>query len=107
MGNAVMEEEKAIAIEATYEDFDGEINRWRESFYTIWRWQLTWSFAHRIEIRERRTGVYLWMLIKPAYKDNILDTMDDLGYREIKTEDVTVGLVSSYDFEGLEDIIFD
>ena len=107
MDNAVMEEEKAIAIEATYEDFDGEINRWRESFYTIWRWQLTWSFAYRIEIRERRTGVYLWMLIKPAYKANILDTMDDLGYREIKTEDVTVGLVSSYDFEGLEDLIFD
>ena len=105
MAKVLDEKQKAIRILSWYEDFDGNVDRWKDSFYTLWRWQLTYDFAYSIVLRETRAkGVYVSLLVKPAFKDCVLDTMKDLGYREIKAEDEMVGLIYGYDRKELEDI---
>lgn len=99
------EKKTALRINAWYEDFEGNLEKWKDSFYTIWRYQLTWEFAYSIVLREtRKKGVYVSMLINTTYKDNVLDMMYDLGYRELMTEQEPVGFVSGYDHEELHDM---
>ena len=105
MRDIVIEKEKAIRVESNFEDFDGDIERWRNSFYTIWRYQLTWDFAYRITVIERRSGVYVSLLIKPVFKEDVLGMMEDLGYQNVTTEDCNVAFISSYDVQNVEDII--
>ena len=108
MSDIVIEKEKAILVEAKQEDFDGDTEWWRNSFYTIWRYQMTWDFAHSIKVDERRSsGVYVRLLIKPVYKEDVLGMMEDLGYRNVTTEDCNVAFISSYDVQNVEDIILD
>ena len=97
--------EPAVRICAWYEDFDGNIEDWRDAFYNVWRWQLTYDFAYRIDLREsRRKGVFVDLLIRPAYKQQVIETMDDLGYKNINTESVHVGIVYGYETPEVEDI---
>ena len=108
MDNPVIERDKAIIVEATYADFDGGLDEWRQSFYNIWRYQMTWDYAYRIVVAERRSsGVYVRLLIKPVFKSDVLDMMDDLGYRNVTTEDTRVEFISSYDVQDVDDIILD
>ena len=101
--------EDAIAIRAAYEDFDGELSKWKDSFYQIWRWQLTWSYAYKIEIRERRAnGVYLYMLIKPSFRKSVLGMLEEYGYKNVSEEATKVGVVESYEiWEDIEDVILE
>ena len=90
--------EKAIRITAKLDDFDGDSIKWRNSFYMLFRYQMTWDFAYEITVREsRRSGVFVDMLIKPAYRENILETMDDLGYKKANVSEENVGIVDNYD----------
>lgn len=107
MSAPVIEKEKAILVEANDKDFDGDIERWRFSFYNIWRYQMTWDYAYRITVEERRRGVIVRLIIKPAFKDDVLRMMEDLGYQNVTTEDVNVALISSYDLDWAEDTILD
>ena len=102
------EKKPALRIVAHYENFDGGIERWKDSFYILWRYQLTWDFAYRIDVREsRKRGVYVDLLIQPAYKDTLLETMDDLGYKDIQTDETFVGLIDAYDIGDIEELILD
>jgi hypothetical protein len=99
------EKEKAIRVNAFYEDFDGDIERWKDSFYQLWRIQLTWEIAYSINLRETRSrGVYIDLLIKPAYKEQLLESMDDFGYKNIQTEETNIAFLSTYDRKELADI---
>lgn len=99
------EKKTALRINAWFEDFEGNLDKWKESFYTIWRYQLTWDFAYSIVLREtRKKGVYVSMLINPTYKSSTLDMMYDLGYRELTIEEEPVGFVSGYDHKELHDM---
>ncbi len=106
MAKAYDEKKKALRILAWYEDFDGGLDRWKESFYTLWRCQLTWDFAYSITLRETRSkGVYVSLLIKPAYKDSLLDNMEDFGYRNVEVQEEPIGLIYGFDrYEELKDI---
>ena len=98
------ETEKAIRVTASYEKFDGDLAKWKESFYTIWRYQLTWSFAYEVNLNESRRGVFVDLLIKPAYRKNVEDMMDDLGYKEVQYDDERVGVIYRYDNDIPDDI---
>ena len=99
MRNPIVEFEDAVRIEATFDDFDGGLDKWKKSFYEIWRYQMTFDFAYRIELCERRSGVYVLIIARPAYRKPIMETMGDLGYRNIYESDVLVATFSEYDIE--------
>ena len=65
---------------------------------------MTWSFAHKIEVRDSRKGVFLDMLIKPAYRKQLLETMEDLGYKKISENTEFIGEVFALEHDELEDI---
>ena len=97
--------EKTVCVVALLRDFDGGVEKWKDGFYQLWRYQLTYSYAYKIALYENcNDGVFLRLTVRPAYKDNILETMEDLGYREVKTYDGTVGVVCQWDHDDLEDI---
>ena len=81
----------AIRIEARYEDFDGNLDKWKDSFYQLWRLQLTWGFAHRITLNETKRGVFVCLLVKPVFRDNAVETMDGFGYKNIRTYHENIG----------------
>ena len=90
--------QKAVRVTASLESFDGDVYKWKDSFYQIWRYQLTYRFAYKIDLAESsKSGVYLTMVIKPAYKSNLLDIMDDLGYCKVKTEEENIGVIDASD----------
>lgn len=94
---------KARFIRAYLNDFDGDLEKWKDSFYQLWRYQLTWDFAYKLELAETRSaGVHVSMLIKPAYENQVLDTMESLGYCNIRNNEDSVAVVHSYDLEELE-----
>ena len=101
------EREKATRIIANLNDFDGDVAAWKNAFYELWRWQMGWNFAYKMELFDgRRNGVALVMLIKSNYKDSVLSTMEDYGYRNIKAYDETVATVDLFDFgEDIADVI--
>ena len=99
------EKTSVIRMRATFEDFDGGLEKWKESFYMVWRWQLTWNFAYSLKLNETRAnGVLVDMLVKPAYRQNVLDMMKELGYQNISENTEYIGIVDMYGHDELEDI---
>lgn len=99
------EKESAVRVIAHYSDFDGDLTKWKDSFYLLWRLQMTWGFAYSIEVNESRSrGVFVDLLIKPCYKDNLLGTMAEWGYENITTDSAYVGVVWAYEHDELDDI---
>lgn len=99
------EKKAAVEIVAYLDNFDGDVQKWEHSFYQIWRYQMGYSFAYFIGVNEnRRNGVFVRLIIKPGFKQNVLDMMDDLGYREIKISDAAVGVVYGAEREDCDDV---
>ena len=93
-----MEKRKAIRMVAYLNDFSADVNKWRNSFYELWRYQMTWNFAYRIAVEEsRKKGVYLLLDVRMGNKDRVHELLDDLGYRKIEVTGVTAGV-----FDDLE-----
>ena len=91
-------EENSFLMTASYEDFDGNILRWRESFYEIWRYQMTWDFAIDIEVAEsRRRGLFVRLRVKPSFKEDAEHMLEDLGYRNVEVTEEKIGVVETYD----------
>lgn len=85
--------EDALYITADLEDFDGDVQKWKTAFYELWRYQMTWHFAHRIYVEDTSDGVYVGIYCKPAYRGSLLDTMETLGYRNIQVIDYEIGTI--------------
>ena len=104
-----MEKKTAYRITASFEDFDGDLQKWKDTFYELWRVQLTWEPAYNITLIDRRChsdhgwAVNLDVLVKESFKKQTLEWMEQHGYRNLYVCEQTVGLVSAYD-EGIEDI---
>lgn len=89
-----VEHEDAERVIAFFDDFDGFVDDWKAAWYELWRYQMTWGFAHEMMLRESRTnGVYVDMLIKPVYLSSLLELMENLRFREIINRNESVGLV--------------
>lgn len=90
--------EKAIRVISFYYDFNGGLDKWKDSFYQLWRLQLTWSFAYRLELHEIRSkGVYVDILCKPSFVNELVANMGEFGYRAITTKPCNVGMVDGYE----------
>ena len=103
------EENKAVRVIASIKDFDGDVVKWKMSFYDLWRLQMTWSFAHLIEVIEtgRQGNVKVHMIVKKNYFRSLLNTMEDLGYRNIESEEESFVFVDSYASSPNEDKFLD
>lgn len=100
-----MEKRKAIKMVAYLNDFDADLNKWRNSFYEIWRYQMTFGFAYRIQLQESRAkGVYIVLDVKLGYKQNALDMLDNLGYQRVQTFDIKCGVFDELELD--DDIDF-
>lgn len=93
-------EDGAVRLEADGNDFEGDVAKWKDAFYQLWRYQMTWDFAYSIRVSERReTGVYVSLLIKKAYTKQVKKLLADLGYRKISEWGEHVGIVQTYDID--------
>ena len=94
-------EEEAVNVVAYLEDFDGDVKEWKIAFYELWREQMTWSFAYEIVAGEHSDrSVYVCLKIRPKFKKALLGAMEQYGYRNIKTTDITIGIIEPYETEG-------
>ena len=96
-GMKLDETKKELRVIASFKDFDGDVQKWKNAFYELWRLQMTWSFAYSIEVNESaKGGVFVCLVIRHSYEKQLGEFMDDLGYRNIQTVDTNVGIMSAY-----------
>ncbi len=96
-------EDGAVRIESDLQNFDGDVKKWRESFYMLWRYQMTWDFAYSIRVAERReSGVYVSLLIKEAFLSQVKELLNNLGYGATTEWKEHVGIVQTYELETSE-----
>lgn len=98
------EKKRCLKIQARYEDFDGSHEKWMSSFYEIWKYQLTWNFAWKIELLERVDGVLVSMNVKPEFADNVKAMMESLGYRNMEISKMYVGIINEVKHDELYDV---
>ena len=114
MGKVYDRKEKAIYVTSKLEDFDGDVQKWKDAFYELWRYQMTYSFAYKIEVKESggsyfERKVFVDLLVRENYKDNVIDLMKTLGYQNINISEETIGIIDGYEHDilDLHDIILD
>lgn len=99
---------EAVTIYAYWKDFDGDIQKWKNSIYEMFRWDMTYGYAHDILVYEsNECGAYIRLIIKPSFEDSVIDTMDYLGFKELKVTHDEVGVIECTDLpsDALYDII--
>ena len=111
---AKMYDEKVTAYRMTakYSDFDGDLQEWKDAFYELWRMEMTWSCTHDIKVIEGHNGVFVSLLVRKAYKENVKSFMESKGYRNITVSEKNVGLVCPFEradlvFDDIEMLEFD
>ena len=68
--------EDVVCIYANLDNFDGGLTEWKDSIYQLFRYNMTFDFAHRIDVREgRENGVYVYLVIRPAFQESLMNTM--------------------------------
>lgn len=92
----------ALQAVAHLRDFDGDVQQWKNAFYELWRYQMTWSFAHEIIVQESRAnGVFVRVTFNRTYEGVLTSTMENLGYRDIKIDGVVIGWTDDgIEFDG-------
>ena len=100
--------EDAVTIETYLDDFNGSVQEWKLAFYEVWRYQMTYSFAYKIRVGERHGGaVYMSLLVKPAFKKDILETLKGLGCGKITVDAEKVGVIDDCDLYDIDTSICD
>lgn len=91
---------KVVAITAYYKDFDGEVEKWRESYFHLLSWKNTWCIPYEMDIYSTsKHEPYLSIIIPSKQKERVLELLNDLGYREVKTCEVDMALIDAYDID--------
>lgn len=98
--------EDAVHIVSHLNDFVGNVQEWKNAVYELFRYDMTWSFAHKIDVIESRSsGVFVSIIAKPAYEKSILGTMEDLGFRNTVARHDDIGWIECTDLP--EEMLFD
>lgn len=98
--------EDAVHIVSFLNAFDGNVSEWKNAVYDLFRWDMTWSYAYKIDVIEnRKNGVFVSLVIKPSFETSVVDTMTDLGFREVKTYHEDIGHIECTDLP--EDMLID
>ncbi len=98
--------EDAAHITARLEEFDGDVAKWKNSVYELFRYDMTYSFAHKIDVGEsRKGGVFVSLIIKPAFEESVKETMGDLGFRNLNVYHEDIGTIECTELP--DDMLFD
>lgn len=98
--------EDALYITSTLNDFDGDVQKWKNAVYEMFRWDMGYSFAHKIDVVESRSsGVFILLICKPKFEKSIVETMKDNGFRNIKVRHDDIGVIECTEFP--DDMLID
>jgi hypothetical protein len=98
--------EDAVYITSCLNDFDGGVQKWKNAVYDMFRWDMTYSFAYKIDVIESRSsGVFILLICRPKFEESIVATMEDNGFRNIKVRHEDVGHIECTEFP--EDMLID
>lgn len=98
--------EDAVLITSHWKDFKGELQDWRNAIYDLFRWDMTYSYAHKIDVIEsRKNGVFVSLRIKPKFEGSIIGTMEDLGFGGIESTHEDIGTIECTELP--EDMLLD
>ena len=97
----IEEVKKTVSVCAHLSDFDTTVNTWQHAYFTMLSWKNTWGLVYQMDLLEsRKSGVYVWVLLHEADNANrLIEFMEGLGYRNIKTSKENVGIVQLYDID--------
>ena len=99
---------KATAITATFKDFNGDAEEWRKAYFDLLSWKNTWGTPLLMDINSTREGKpFLDMVVRESDKDHVVDYLDGLGYRNIKTAPVTSLIVRPEWDENIDFVFID
>ena len=89
----IWEMKKTVSLIAHLKDFDGDTEKWRQAYFMLLSWKNTWNIIYQMDLLESRNdGVYVWIILHEADNaERTINFMKDLGYKEIKSNWVTVG----------------
>lgn len=88
-------EQEAVNLIAWLEDFEEQSYKWKDAVYELFRYNMTFSFAHDIEVFEsNKKGVYVSLLVKPVYERQAMDVMDMLGFKKVQVTRENIGVIS-------------
>ena len=90
-----------LQITSKHSAFDSKHNSWQEAYFQVMAYQNTFDFAYTTAIHSTHDHeAYLWILLRPnTDRSLILSWLKDLGYGEMRVDNVTVGEMDTYDLD--------
>lgn len=94
MKKVSVEHEKAYRVTSYFNDFEGDVAEWKNAWYELWRYQMTFNMAYEMHLRDsRRNGTFVDLLIKEAYIESLTETMDGLRYGKVRVSEELIGFI--------------
>lgn len=95
-----VQKEKTVQICSKHSAFQKD-RSWQEAYFQVMSYQNTYEFAYQTAIHSTHDHeAYLWILLRPKTSlDLIKDFLTDLGYGDLKIDNVTVGEIETYDLD--------
>ena len=98
-----VKKEESVQIVSYFEDFDGDLRRWQESYFTLLAWKNTWDAAYVLDLNSSRTkGTFVRVIPRNAdTMESVKEMMDELGYRKLQTFHVSIGVAEYCDVDEI------
>jgi len=102
------EKAKAVSLVAHGRDFDGDEQKWRDAYFHLLQWKMTWSLCYELDMNwSRKNGTFVRVVVKPDIAERLKEDMEEYGYRNISVDNITIELVSPRFDETVDEYYFD
>ena len=92
--------EKCYIFTAYYKDFI-EGGNWQNSYFELLSWKNTWNLCYDLDIlSNRKDGAFVRIVTKTGksdFKERMLQSLDELGYRNVVVDEVKARIFDAYD----------
>lgn len=97
---------EAVFVTAHLNDFDGDVQKWKNAVYELFRYDMTYGFAYKIDVIESRSnGVFVSITAKPTFESPLLETMNTLGFCNVRAQHESIGSIECTDLP--DNMLFD
>lgn len=87
-----------VQITSKFSDFDGSAEEWRKAFFDLLSWKNTWGVPYVLDIESNRDHeAFLCIVTKKCQKEQTIEYLAYLGYRNITCNDTKVLEVECWD----------
>ena len=102
-----LEKEEGTVIRMYFSDWKGATQEWRNTYFDILTWKNTWCIPFSLDILSTHENeAYIKMVVKREDAKKTIEWLEAIGYENIKTEDVVVGVFDYYD-ESIDEQFFE